>query len=119
MSIASENPVYNAALAYQTTAALLAAVKLDLFSLIGAGSSTPELLCSQTGASARGLRILCDYLVVIGFLGKEGSTYRLTPPARRYLDSSSSTSVASAVDFFAAPEMISLVLDDPVSYVRH
>jgi ubiquinone/menaquinone biosynthesis C-methylase UbiE len=105
-------------LAYQTTAALVAAVKLDIFSLIGAGAITADLLASKTVASPRGLRILCDYLVVIGLLSKEGMTYSLTPPARRYLDPSSSASVASAVDFFAAPEFISLVLDDPVAYVR-
>jgi 2-polyprenyl-3-methyl-5-hydroxy-6-metoxy-1,4-benzoquinol methylase len=119
MLAATENPVYNAALAYQTTAALLAAVKLDLFSLIGAGSNTTDLLSSKIRASGRGLRILCDYLVVIGLLSKDGSNYSLTLPAKRYLDSASSSSVASAVDFFAAPEFISLVLDDPVSYVCH
>jgi ubiquinone/menaquinone biosynthesis C-methylase UbiE len=118
MTAASDNPVYNAALAYQTTAALVAAVKLDIFSLVGSGAITADLLSSKTGASARGLRILCDYLVVIGLLAKQGTTYSLTPPAKRYLDSSSSASVASAVDFFAAPEFISMVLDDPVSYVR-
>jgi ubiquinone/menaquinone biosynthesis C-methylase UbiE len=118
MSAASDNPVYNAALAYQTTAALVAAVKLDIFSLIGADSITADQLTSKTGASARGLRILCDYLVVIGLLAKDGLFYSLTPPAKRYLDASSPAAVASAVDFFAAPEFISLLLDDPVSYVR-
>jgi 16S rRNA G966 N2-methylase RsmD len=119
MAADSENPVYKAALAYQTTAALVAAVKLDIFSLVGAGSNTTNLLSSETAASVRGLRILCDYLTVIGLLTKEDSTYNLTPAAKRYLDSSSPVAVASSIDFFAAPEMISLLLNDPVSYVRH
>ena len=114
-----DNPVYKAALAYQTTAALVAAVKLDIFSLVGAGSNTTNLLSLETAASVRGLRILCDYLTVIGLLTKEDSTYNLTPAAKRYLDSSSPAAVASSIDFFAAPEMISLLLNDPVSYVRH
>jgi hypothetical protein len=118
MPSASDNPVYNAALAYQTTAALVAAAKLDIFSLVGAGANTIELLSLKTSASVRGIRILCDYLTVIGLLNKEGSTYNLTPPAKRYLDSASSAAVTSSIDFFAAPEMISLLLDDPVSYVR-
>src|SRR5450759_645655 len=119
MAAGSDNPVYKAALAYQTTAALIASVKLDMFNLVGAGSSNTDLLALKTGASVRGLRILCDYLTVIGLLYKEGSTYNLTPPAKRYLDSSSSAAVASSIDFFAAPEMISLLLNDHVSYVRH
>lgn len=118
MTAASDNPVYNAALAYQTTAALVAAVKLDIFSLIGSGALTAEMLSSKTAASVRGIRILCDYLVVIELLSKDGSTYSLTPAAKRYLDDCSSASVASAVDFFAAPEFLSLVLDDPAAYVR-
>jgi ubiquinone/menaquinone biosynthesis C-methylase UbiE len=118
-AMTSDNPFYKNALAYQTTAALVAAVKLDIFSLIGAGSNTADLLSSATSASVRGLRILCDYLTVIGLLNKQESTYVLTPPAKRYLDSSSSAALASSIDFFAAPEMISLLLNDPVSYVRN
>src|SRR5437870_1755238 len=65
MSYPSENPVYDAVLAYQKTAALTAAIKLDIFTLIGAGMMTAEDLASRAGASVRGLRILCDYLTVI------------------------------------------------------
>jgi precorrin-6B methylase 2 len=119
MTNTSDNPIYNIALAYQTTAALVAAVKLDVFSLIGAGSNTTDLLSLKTGASVRGLRILCDYLTVIGLLKKVDSIYCLTSEAKRYLDSSSSGVVASFIDFFAAPEMISLFLNDPDSYVRN
>lgn len=115
----SGSPFYEGALAYQTTAALIAAVKLDIFRFIGAGTNTADLLSSATGASVRGLRILCDYLTVIGLLSKRELSYALTPPAKRYLDSSSATALASAIDFFAAPEMISLLLNDPVSYVRN
>jgi 2-polyprenyl-3-methyl-5-hydroxy-6-metoxy-1,4-benzoquinol methylase len=115
---ASENPVYDAVLAYQKTAALTAAVRLDVFTLIGAGTMTADVLASRTGASARGLRILCDYLTVIGLLAKQDASYGLTPSARRFLDRSSPTALGSCIDFLAAPEMIALALDDPVSYVR-
>jgi hypothetical protein len=114
----TEPSVFETALAYQETAALTAAVKLDVFSLIGAGSTTVDALVSATGASPRGLRILCDYLTVIGLLQKQGTNYDLTPVARRFLDRSSPLAMGDCVDFLAAPEMLALVLDDPVSYVR-
>ena len=114
----SDNPVYSAALAYQTTAALTAAVKLDIFTLIGANAKTSDQLALETGASVRGLRILCDYLTVIGLLAKDGASYRLAPASRRYLDTASPAALGGTIDFLAAPEQISLLLDDPVSYVR-
>jgi predicted nicotinamide N-methyase len=110
--------VFEIALAYQKTAALTAAVKLDLFSLIGKGSMTVDALASATDASPRGLRILCDYLTVIGLLQKQGSNYNLPPAAGRFLDRSSPLAMGDCVDFLAAPEMLALLLDDPVSYVR-
>jgi ubiquinone/menaquinone biosynthesis C-methylase UbiE len=113
-----DNPAYEATLAYQKTAALTAAIKLDVFTLIGAGTTTSQLLSEKTGTSNRGMRILCDFLSVIGLLKKDGRIYSATPPARRYLDRSSPTWLGSSIDFFAAPEMISLVLNDPVSYVK-
>src|SRR5262249_5248522 len=56
--------------AYQRSAALKAAVTLDVFSAIAAGAATPSALATATRADARALRILCDYLVVAGFLVK-------------------------------------------------
>src|SRR5450759_972839 len=113
-----DNPAYEAALAYQKTAALTAAVKLDVFTLIGAGTTTSEILSEKTGTSSRGMRILCDFLTVIGLLNKDGQTYSATPTGRRYLDRSSPAWLGSSIDFFAATEMLSLVLNDPVSYVK-
>ena len=115
----SDNPVYSAALAYQTTAALTAAIKLDIFTLIGASAKTSDRLSLETGASARGLRILCDYLTVIGLLAKVDSSYSLTLASKTYLDMASPMAMGSAIDFLAAPEQFSLLLDDPVSYVQH
>ncbi len=117
MSDTSVNPVYDAALAYQKTAALKAAVQLDIFTLIGKDMITPDALALRTGASCRGLRILCDFLTVIGLLTKQDSSYGLAPAAR-FLDRSSPAAIGSIIDFLAAPEMLALFLNDPVSYVR-
>ena len=119
MSDASENPVYDIALAYQRTAALIAAVKLDIFTLIGSETISVNDLASRTGASDRGLRILCDYLTVIGLLKKQDSHYSLTRIAGMFLDEASPFAMGKSIDFFAAPEMIDLLFRDPGSYVRH
>jgi hypothetical protein len=118
MSNANENPVFEIAMAYQKTAALIAAVKLDIFTVIGSQKITARDLADRTGASTRGLRILCDFLTVIGLLNKEGSAYSLTHSARVMLDGASPFAMGSIVDFVAAPEMLRLFFDDPVSYVR-
>jgi 2-polyprenyl-3-methyl-5-hydroxy-6-metoxy-1,4-benzoquinol methylase len=65
------------------------------------------------------LRILCDYLVVEGFLTKTGDDYALTPSSRAFLDRHSPAYMGAAVEFLAAPEMNSQFLDDPISYVRN
>src|SRR5579863_3574380 len=113
-----DNPVYDAALAYQKTAALTAAVQLDIFTLIGADAATSVALSEKAATSSRGMRILCDFLTVIGLLKKEQDVYSLTPAASRYLDRASPACIAGSIDFFAAPEMAQLMLEDPASYVR-
>jgi ubiquinone/menaquinone biosynthesis C-methylase UbiE len=114
-----DNPAYEAALAYQKTAALMAAIKLDIVTLIGAGAATSDALAEKTGASSRGIRILCDFLTVMGLLAKQDGAYSVTEPGKRYLDPSSPAWMGSSIDFYAAPEILRLVLDDPVSYVRN
>jgi 2-polyprenyl-3-methyl-5-hydroxy-6-metoxy-1,4-benzoquinol methylase len=118
VSEASANHVLDAALAYQKTAALLAAVKLDIFTVIGAEMMTPDDIAFRIGASSRGLRILCDYLTVLGLLKKKNLSYGLTHAAEIFLNGSSPLAMGSIVDFLAAPEMFALFLDDPTSYVR-
>jgi hypothetical protein len=109
----------DAVLAYQQTAAIKAAVELDLFSEIARGNTTAERLANRTGAAVRGVRILCDYLTVCGHLEKQGDEYRLTPSTAVFLDRSSASCIGSIVEYLAAPEMMGLFLDDPASYVRN
>lgn len=112
------NPVIEAVTAYQRTAILIAAVRLDLFTLIGSGSATSEDLAVKTGAAERGIRILCDSLCVIGLLAKQEGRYSLPPASRMFLDAASPAAMGSVIDFLAAPEMMSMFLDDPEAYVR-
>ena len=118
MSDSAENPVFEIAMAYQKTAALIAAVKLDIFTTIGAEVMSLDDLASRTGASGRGLRVLCDYLTVIGLLKKQDSRYALTHISKTFLDESAPLAVGKIVDFVAAPEILDLFLNDPAAYVR-
>src|SRR5713101_7748629 len=70
--------IFNALNAFQQTAALRTAIELDVFTAIGAGANTAAVLATKTGASEKGVRILCDYLTIQGFLAKEQGRYALT-----------------------------------------
>jgi len=93
--------------AHQRTAALRAAIELDLFSSIGADGATSQNLAKRSNASPRGIRILCDYLTVIGFLSKEGDVYALTPTSSAFLDRRSPACMASMVQFMNSPKLMS------------
>src|ERR1700710_68382 len=71
--------------AYQRTAALRAAIDLDLFSVIGGGGQTVAAIAAQCNAAERGTRILCDYMTIVGFLTKAGDSYQLTPDSALFL----------------------------------
>jgi hypothetical protein len=72
----------DAVLAYQQTAAIKAALDLDLFSEIGKGNQTAESLARTTGAAVRGIRILCDYLTAA--ISKNTWTSIGSPNLRRH-----------------------------------
>src|SRR4051812_6508238 len=85
--------------AYQRTEALRAAIELDLFSLVGAGHRTAVELAEGCGAAPRGIRILADYLTILGFLHKDGDRYELAGDAKVFLDRASPAYLGGAVDF--------------------
>lgn len=89
--------------AYQRTAALKGAIELDVFTAIGEGATTAIELAKRCKASGRGIRILCDYLTVIGFLTKQGDRYGLTPDSALFLDRRSPAYAGTATRFLANP----------------
>lgn len=119
MTEITPNLFVDTVLSYQRTAAINAAIELDVFARIGAGADTVEALAEKTGASVRGLRILCDFLTVLGFLEKTGAIYTQTPSTAAFVNSTSPTDMSSIVRFISGPEMLRLFLGDPASYVRH
>ena len=109
----------DAVLAYQQTAAIKAALELDLFSEIGKGNETVEGLARTTGAAVRGVRILCDYLTARGHLEKHVDQYRLTQSTAAFLDRRAPSWMGSVVEYLAASEMMTLFLSDPTAFVRN
>jgi ubiquinone/menaquinone biosynthesis C-methylase UbiE len=91
--------------AYQQTAALAAAVELDLFTAIDAGASTTAEIAARCAASERGIRILCDYLTVLGFLVKTNGAYRLTRDSAAFLSKRSPGYMAGVLEFLHAPNL--------------
>jgi ubiquinone/menaquinone biosynthesis C-methylase UbiE len=109
---------FDTLLGYQRTAALKAAVELALFTAIGAGNRSVAAIAQSCGAAERGVRILCDYLVIAGFLTKSGTEYGLTAESALFLDRASPAYVGSAVEFVASPALIEMFLADPAEFVR-
>jgi 2-polyprenyl-3-methyl-5-hydroxy-6-metoxy-1,4-benzoquinol methylase len=111
--------IIDAVFAYQKTAAIKAAIGLGLFTAIGAGAKTVDAISWQTGAAPKGIRVLCDYLTVQGFLKKEGDHYEASEATRAFLDSRSPAYIGGVVEYMASPELMRAFLKDPVGYVRN
>jgi len=92
--------------AYQRTEALKAALELDLFTAIGEGAATSAEIAARVKASERGVRILCDYLTVVGFLTKKAGRYGLTLDTATFLNRRSPAYCGTAAGFLAAPDLI-------------
>jgi 2-polyprenyl-3-methyl-5-hydroxy-6-metoxy-1,4-benzoquinol methylase len=91
--------------AHQRTAALKAAIDLDVFRAVGEGPGDAASIAGKCSASERGIRILCDFLAISGVLVKENGAYRHTPTSAAFLDPRSPTSLASIAQFLTNPEM--------------
>lgn len=91
--------------AHQRTHALLAAIELDLFRALGLGMHDVPSLARHAGASERGIRILCDFLVINGILEKRDGGYRHTPSSAAFLDPASPACLASIAKFLSTSAM--------------
>lgn len=92
--------------AYQRTAALRAAVHVELFTAVDEGAHTVFAIAARCATPERSTHVLCDYLATIGFLRKAGETYHLTPDSAVFLSKRSPAYLGTTVDFLASPEMM-------------
>src|SRR5271169_6208040 len=103
--------------AYQRTAALKAAIELGVFTAIGEGADTPAALAKRCQAAERGVRMLCDYLVICGLLTKQAQRYALTPDTAVFLDQRSPAYCGGIIGFLSSPELRS-AFDNFAAVVR-
>lgn len=97
---------FKTALAYMQSAGLKAAIDLDLFTAIGKQPADAATIASRCGASERGVRALCNSLVISGFLTKEDRSYALAPDSAVFLDRQSPAFIGSAVNFLNSPILL-------------
>ncbi len=101
MSQPNPLPIFDALNAYQQTMALKGAVELDLFTHIADGASTAAEIAERCDAAERGVRILCDFLTINGFLAKTGGNYGLTQDTAVFLSKRSPAYMGGAAKFLA------------------
>ncbi|HSI15449.1 MAG TPA: class I SAM-dependent methyltransferase [Chthoniobacter sp.] len=90
---------------FHKTGALKAAIDLGLFTVIGNTPSTVAEIAAKCECPERGIRILSDYLTLIGFLAKDGSRYALTPDSATFLDRKSPAYLGGTIEFFLTSEL--------------
>jgi 2-polyprenyl-3-methyl-5-hydroxy-6-metoxy-1,4-benzoquinol methylase len=103
--------------AYQVSMALKGAVQLDLFTHIADGTETISDLAKRTEASEKGIRVLCDFLTVTGFLSKQDGSYSLLPNTAFFLSKRSPAYMGSAIMFLTHEFQLSH-FSDVASVVR-
>jgi SAM-dependent methyltransferase len=92
----------NAVNAFQQTEAMKAAIDLEIFDAIGEGNTRSKTIAARTKTSERGVRILCDYLAIHGFLTKEDGHYGLAPDAALFLDRRSPAYLGGITEFLTS-----------------
>jgi 2-polyprenyl-3-methyl-5-hydroxy-6-metoxy-1,4-benzoquinol methylase len=100
------NLFFEIAQGYQRTAALKAALELDVFTAIGDGAGTVQEIAARCQASGRGIRMLCDYLTILGFLTKDGDQYALTLDSTAFLSKRSPAYLGGTLEFLNAPGIV-------------
>ena len=103
----SPSPIlfFETAFAIQRTCSIRAAVDLEVFTAIKEGHNTTSALADRCNASERGLRMLVDYLVMLGFLTKSDNTYALTQDSEVFLVKTSPAYLGGMLDFLLSPSI--------------
>ena len=100
---AAEQPTperfFDALNAHQQTEAMKAAIELEVFTAIAEGKTTAAAIAERCAAAERGVRILCDFLAIHGFLTKENQRYGLAADSAAFLNKHSPAYLGGAIDF--------------------
>lgn len=98
--------VFEMVQAVQKTAAIKAAIDLDIFTPIGQGLGDVPSIAKHANASERGIRILCDFMVINGVLAKQDGHYKHTPSSAMFLDPASPACMGSVAQFLCRAEVL-------------
>lgn len=98
---------FNTLSAFQRTAALKAAIDLELFTIMADGAATASEIAKSCNAAERGIRILCDYLTILGFLEKSGDRYSPTPDTVVFLTRQSPAYAGGMAEFMVSEHLTS------------
>ena len=96
---------FNAMNAHQQTEALKTAVDLEVFTAIAEGNTTAASIAKRCQAAERGVRTLCDFLTVHGFLTKDGTQYSSAPDTALFLNRTSPAYLGGAMEFLLNPRL--------------
>ena len=96
---------------FQRSTALKAAIELEVFTHIAAGAVDAAEIARRAKASGKGMRILCDYMTILGFLTKQDGTYGLTPDSAVFLDKKSPAYFGSVAFFLVHPTHVANYID--------
>jgi hypothetical protein len=91
--------------AYEQTEAMKAAVELEVFTAIAEGNTTAAAIAERCKASERGVRTLCDFLTIHGFLTKDGTQYGLTQDSAVFLNRKSPAYMGGVIEFLLTPRV--------------
>jgi 2-polyprenyl-3-methyl-5-hydroxy-6-metoxy-1,4-benzoquinol methylase len=97
--------IFETLLAHQRSAALRTAIELEVFRAVGEGPADAATLAARCSTSQRGMRILCDFLCIIGLLAKHDGVYSHTPTSALFLDPRSPASLHATARFLGLAEM--------------
>ncbi len=96
---------FNAVNAYEQTEAMKAAIELEIFTAIADGHTTAATIAKRCEAAERGVRTLCDFLTIHGFLTKDGAQYALAPDSALFLNRHSPAYIGTAIEFLLTPRL--------------
>ncbi len=70
------------------------------------GNTAADAIAQRCQAAERGTRILCDALVIMGFLNKQGASYSLTQDSAIFLDRKSPAYLGGSIQFLLSPQSL-------------
>jgi 2-polyprenyl-3-methyl-5-hydroxy-6-metoxy-1,4-benzoquinol methylase len=100
----SPEHIFEALTAFQSSAALKTAIELDVFTAVAEGADRANAIAQRVGAAERGIRILCDYLTIQGFLTKGEDRYALTQESAIFLNRHSPAYLGTMTGFLTSEE---------------